>query len=120
MERLSALKNQVAAPVLSSYDYLDFDSLLSPEEAALRKEVRAFMETEIAPKMAPYVETATFPEFCLELFKQKGWMKHFANAPFGTGARMMMQGLMVMEMGRIDASLGTFFTVQACLAIYTV
>lgn len=66
------------------------------------------------------METATFPEFTLELFKQKGWMKHFADAPYGTGSRMMMQGLMVMEMGRIDASIGTFFTVQACLAIYTV
>lgn len=37
--------------MLSSYDYLDYDSLLSKEEAALRKEVRSFMENEVGPKM---------------------------------------------------------------------
>lgn len=69
------------------------------------------MEKEVAPHMSKYIETATFPEFTLELFKKADWMKHFVNAPYGTGSRMMLQGLMVMEMGRIDASIGTFFTV---------
>jgi len=35
--------------------------LLTPDEAAFRREVRAFLEKEVAPHMPKYVENAQVP-----------------------------------------------------------
>ncbi|KAF2576531.1 hypothetical protein F2Q70_00004979 [Brassica cretica] len=42
-------------------DYYHFIELLTPEEQAVRKRVREFMEKEVAPIMTEYWEKAEFP-----------------------------------------------------------
>lgn len=46
-------------------------------------------------------------------------MEHFVDKPYGLGSRMMMQGVLFAELARIDGGISTFFTVQGCLAIFT-
>ncbi|CAF1759889.1 unnamed protein product [Brassica napus] len=47
--------------LITASDYYHFIELLTPEEQAVRKRVREFMEKEVAPIMTEYWEKAEFP-----------------------------------------------------------
>eukprot|EP00178_Gracilaria_changii_P008834 TRINITY_DN26412_c0_g1_i1.p1 TRINITY_DN26412_c0_g1~~TRINITY_DN26412_c0_g1_i1.p1 ORF type:complete len:146 (-),score=7.50 TRINITY_DN26412_c0_g1_i1:578-1015(-) len=70
--------------------------------------------------MIPHVENATFAHDVVNKLKPLGLLKHFFKEPYGVGTSCVKQGALVLELARIDASLATFFIVQAGLLGYTV
>ena len=70
--------------------------------------------------MIPHVEKATFPYDVVEKLKPLVLLKHFFKKPYGVGTSCIKQGALVLELARVDASLATFFIVQAGLLGFTV
>ena len=62
----------------SAHDYLDLDSLFTPEELALRDRVRAFVDERIRPNIAGWYEAAHFPR---ELVNGAGRARPARHAP---------------------------------------
>jgi glutaryl-CoA dehydrogenase len=52
-----------------THDYLDLDSLFTPEELGLGNRVRGFVDERIRPNIADWYESARFPR---ELVKEMG------------------------------------------------
>ncbi len=98
-------------------DLIDFDSLLSTDERALRDSVRAFVDTEIKPHIAGWFEKAAFP---LELVPELGKMgllgMHLKG--FGCAGRSAVEyGLAGAELEAGDSGLRTFVSVQGSLVM---
>ncbi|KAI3409058.1 uncharacterized protein J3R85_019809 [Psidium guajava] len=101
-------------------DYYHFDDLLTPEEQAIRKKVREYMEKEVAPIMAKYWEKAEFPfhivpklgALCIAGGTIKGY-----GCP---GLSMTGSAISMAEVARVDASCSTFILVHSSLAMLTI
>lgn len=124
MDRLSSVKSGLSAPkthfVDSAVDYLRFADLLTPEEEAFRLQVRQLAEKEIAPYINDSIETASFPEHLLPVFRKSEYLFNFLKKPFGKDTSLMAQGVATAELARVDGSICTFSLVQAVLAMYTI
>ena len=98
-------------------DFYDVFHTLSPEHRALQLKVREFMESEIKPIVNDYWLRDEFPfeiipkvrelNICGVTYDGYGC----PNLPF------LMEGVLAMEMARIDASIATFFGVQSGLSM---
>jgi glutaryl-CoA dehydrogenase len=100
-----------------AHDYLDLDSLLSPQERALRDRVRAFTDERVRPNIAGWYEAAHFPR---ELAKELGALgllgMHLDG--YGCAGRSAVEyGLAAMELEAGDSGLRTFFSVQGSLVM---
>jgi glutaryl-CoA dehydrogenase len=100
-----------------AHDYLDLDSLLTPEERALRDRVRAFTDERVRPDIAAWYEAAHFPR---ELAKELGSLgllgMHLTG--YGCAGRSAVEyGLAAMELEAGDSGLRTFFSVQGSLVM---
>ncbi len=100
-----------------AHDYLDLDSLFTPDELALRDRVRAFVRERIAPNIAGWYEAGHFPR---ELVKELGALgvlgMHLTG--YGCAGRSAVEyGLMAMELEAGDSGLRTFVSVQGSLAM---
>jgi glutaryl-CoA dehydrogenase len=98
-------------------DYLDLDSLLSPEELATRDRVREFVTERIKPHIADWYDAAYFP---VELVKELGELgvlgMHLDG--YGCPGRSAVEyGLAAMELEAGDSGLRTFVSVQGSLAM---
>ncbi len=98
-------------------DYLDLDSLFTPEELALRDRVRAFVNERIRPNIGEWYESAHFPR---ELVKEMGMLgllgMHLKG--YGCAARSAVEyGLAAMELEAGDSGIRTFVSVQGSLAM---
>ncbi|WP_421942791.1 acyl-CoA dehydrogenase family protein [Pedobacter sp.] len=93
------------------------DEALKDEDRALQLKVRAFLEKEVKPIVNHYWNKAEFPfeiipklaelDICGLTYKGYGC----------PGKSNLMEGILAMEMARIDTSLSTFFGVQSGLAM---
>ncbi len=98
-------------------DFYAFAETLNTEERALVKQVRAFMETKVAPIINKYWINDAFPFELLPAFKE---LKIGGLGLEGYGCRggsTTLLGLISMELARVDASFGTFFGVHDGLAM---
>jgi len=124
MDRLSSVKSSLSTSkthfVDSSIDYLRFADLLTPEEEAFRQQVRQLAEKEIAPYINDSIETASFPEHLLPVFKKSEYLLNFIPKPFGKDTSLMAQCVATAELARVDGSVCTFTLVQAVLSMYTI
>lgn len=125
MQRLTLQKNLVSKSnsipyVDSSVNYFRFSELLTPEEEALRKEVRAFAETSIAPYINDSIEAAKFPDHLIPAIRKFDLFSHFISKPIGKGTSLIGIGLILSELARVDGSISTFAIVQGGLAIHTI
>jgi glutaryl-CoA dehydrogenase len=98
-------------------DYLDLDSLFSPEELALRDRVRAFVKARIKPHINEWYEAAHFP---LEIVRELGDLgvlgMHLEG--YGCPGRSAVEyGLAALELEAGDSGLRTFVSVQGSLAM---
>ncbi len=101
----------------SAEDYLDLDSLLSPDELATRDRVREFVTERIRPHIADWYDAAYFP---VELVKEMGELgvlgMHLDG--YGCPGRSAVEyGLAAMELEAGDSGLRTFVSVQGSLAM---
>ena len=98
-------------------DLIDFDSLLTADELALRDSVRAFVDSEIKPNIADWYEKAVFPlEIVPELAKLGVLGMHLKG--YGCAGRSAVDyGLAGAELEAGDSGLRTFVSVQGSLAM---
>ncbi len=103
------------APV--AVDYLNLDSLFTPEELALRDRVREFVDTRIRPNINGWYEAAHFPrELALELGELEVLGMHLDG--YGCPGRSAVEyGLAMLELEAGDSGVRTFASVQGSLTM---
>lgn len=100
-----------------AYDYLDLDSLLTPDEIALRERVRGFVDERIRPNIARWYEAAHFPS---EIAREMGTLGLLGMHLHGYGCpgrSAVEYGVAAMEIEAGDSGLRTFVSVQGSLAM---
>lgn len=96
-------------------DFLDLFDELPGDLQTLRRRVRDFMEREVAPNADAYWEQAEFPHEIIPKLADLELMKGlYENEQTG---QSMIDGLISMEMARVDPSVATFYGVQGGLAM---
>jgi len=98
-------------------DFYGIASLLSKADQAIVRRVRAFMEAEVAPIINRYWIRAEFP---YELIPKMAALDiaGVSYKGFGCpGKSTVLDGILALEMARIDASMATFFGVHSGLAM---
>ncbi|MDQ0826053.1 glutaryl-CoA dehydrogenase [Arthrobacter sp. B2I5] len=98
-------------------DLLKFDTLLTPDEIALRDTVRSFVDSTIKPNIANWYESAVFPlEIVPEMAKLGLLGMHLKG--YGCAGRTAVEyGLAGAELEAGDSGLRTFVSVQGSLAM---
>src|SRR5438309_2784642 len=98
-------------------DFYQLAETLPPAELALVKQVRAFMESKVAPIATKYWADDAFPFELLPAFKELN-LGGVGMQGYGCrGGSALLFGLVAMEMARVDASIATFFGVHNGLAM---
>jgi glutaryl-CoA dehydrogenase len=98
-------------------DFYQLVELLSPEELAAVKKVRAYMETKVKPVIAKYWSDDAFPFELLPSLKELG-IGGLGYEGYGcAGGSQKLFGFVAMELARVDPSICTFFGVHSGLAM---
>src|SRR6202790_840134 len=106
----------VSLPAPNS-DFYQLVETLPAEELAVLKQVRAFMETKVAPIITKYWVEDSFPFELLPALKEIN-IGGVAMKGYGCrGGSALLFGLIAMEMSRVDSSIATFFGVHNGLAM---
>src|SRR5258705_1908331 len=109
-------RKPVSLPAPNS-DFYELIETLPAEELAIVKQVRAFMETKVAPIINKYWIEDAFPFEVLPALKELN-IGGIAMQDYGCrGGSGQLFGLLAMEMGRVDSSFATFFGVHNGLAM---
>jgi glutaryl-CoA dehydrogenase len=98
-------------------DFYDIGHTLTPDERALQLSIRAFMEKEIKPIANDYWRRAEFPYHIipkLAALNICGITYEGYSSPLRS---YLMEGILAMEMARVDVSFATFFGVQSGLVM---
>ena len=98
-------------------DFYEFASKLEPNDLALLKQVRTFMEENVAPVIDRYWAEDAFPFELLTAFKELKIGGLGLNGYGCRGGSQALFGMVAMEMSRTDASFCTFFGVHDGLAM---
>ena len=98
-------------------DFYGLEQLLDDSERAVLHQVRAFMEKEVAPVINRYWVTAQFPHELIPGLRALG----IAGLPYHgygcPGGRLLLDGLVALELARTDPSIATFCGVHGGLAM---
>ena len=98
-------------------DFYQLAETLNAEELALVKQVRAFMESKVAPIINKYWADDAFPFELLPAFKELN-IGGLGYEGYGCrGGSQKLFGFITMEMARIDPSFTTFWGVHTGLAM---
>src|SRR5438094_4304796 len=101
-------------------DFYELAETLPAEELAVVKQVRAFMETKVAPIITKYWVEDSFPFELLPAIKELGIGGVGLKGYGCRGGSSLLAGLVAMEMARVDASIATFFGVHSGLAMSSI
>jgi alkylation response protein AidB-like acyl-CoA dehydrogenase len=93
-------------------DFYQLAETLKPDELALVKQVRAFMETKVALIITKYWAEDAFPFELLPVFKELNICGLGMQGYGRRGGSALLFGLAAMEMSRVDSSIATFFGVH--------
>jgi glutaryl-CoA dehydrogenase len=118
MKMLKSLskKGQHKLPPIDG-DFYDLSLKLTDPQRELQLEVRQFMEKEVKPIANKYWNKAEFP---FEIIPKMAELNICGMAYKDIGARdesFLMEGIVAMELARIDVSVSTFFGVHSGLAM---
>ena len=98
-------------------DFYQLAETLNAEELALVKQVRAFMESRVAPIINKYWADDAFPFELIPAFKELN-IGGLGYEGYGCrGGSPKLFGFVAMEMARIDPSFTTFWGVHTGLAM---
>jgi glutaryl-CoA dehydrogenase len=98
-------------------DFYNISHTLNPEERALQLKVRAFMEQEIKPIVNECWIKGEFPHHLIPKVAELD-ICGIAYEGFSNPLRScLLEGVLAMEMARVDASFATFFGVQSGLVM---
>jgi len=123
----SSVANAAAKPAKSrkplpapNADFYQLVDILPPDEIAVVRQVREFMEANVAPIITKYWVEDSFPFELLPAFKQLGLGGVGLQGYGCKGGSQLLAGLVAMEMARFDASIATFFGVHSGLAMTSI
>lgn len=86
---------------------------LTPEQRALRAEVRAFVESEIAPHAGQWDREESTPRALINQLAERGWLGSMVPAEHGgKGLDMISYGVLTEEIGRGCSSIRSLLTVH--------
>ncbi len=98
-------------------DFYQISGVVSEEDSAILQRVRAFMEAEVAPIINQYWIREEFPHQLIPGLAALG-IAGTAYKGYGChGKSTLLDGLIAMEMARVDSSIATFFGVHSGLAM---
>lgn len=101
-------------------DFLGFELLLEEQDRELLSRVRAFMTREVEPVINDHWTRASFPHEVLPGMAELGIAGLTYDGPGCPGRGALVNGLVAMEMSRVDSSIGTFMGVHGGLAMGSV
>ena len=107
--------------MFNELDYLDFNSVLSEDEAMIRDSVREYVDEELMPHIAEHWENGTFPKEQITKMGELGFLG--ANLPeeYGcSGLNNVAYGLINQELERCDSGIRSFASVQSSLVMYPI
>src|SRR5690554_2097829 len=116
LKHKSGKKAQSKLPPIDG-DFYDISLKLTPQQRELQIKVRNFMEDEIRPIANEYWNRAEFP---FEIIPKMAELNICGLTIDGYGASnesFVMEGIIAMEMARVDVSISTFFKVHSGLAM---
>jgi len=98
-------------------DFYQLVDVLLPDELAMVKKVRTYMETRVQPIINKYWSDDAFPFELLPSFSELG-IGGLGYDGYGcAGGSQKLFGFVAMELARVDASFCTFFGVHSGLAM---
>src|SRR5208282_5516496 len=98
-------------------DFYSLELLLDPAGRQLLQRVREFMEKEIEPVINRYWTREEFPHELIPAIGQLG-IVGLAYQGYGcAGGGNLLDGMVAMELARVDSSMATFFGVHSGLAM---
>ena len=98
-------------------DFYEFAETLPGEELAVLKQVRAFMEKNVAPIITKYWVEDAFPFEIIPAIKELNIGGVGIKGYGCRGGSPLLVGLLAMELARFDASIATFIGVHTGLAM---
>ena len=98
-------------------DFYHLGHSLTPDERALQLRVREVMETEIKPLINEYWLKAEFPFEIIPILAKLNICGGTYQGYGCPGLSHTLEGMIAMEMARVDTSVCTFFGVQSGLAM---
>ncbi|WP_333661052.1 acyl-CoA dehydrogenase family protein [Chishuiella changwenlii] len=98
-------------------DFYDVFHTLTPDQRALQLKVRAFMEKEVRPIVNDYWLRDQFPFELIDKFRELNICGVTYDGYGCPNLPFIMEGVLAMEMARVDASIATFFGVQSGLSM---
>lgn len=98
-------------------DFYDIGHTLTSEERALQLKVRAFMDKEIRPIANDYWRRAEFPMHLLPKLAELDICGITYRGYYTPLRSCLAEGVLAMEMARVDVSFATFFGVQSGLVM---
>lgn len=116
MKMMSGAGKKKVLPEING-DFYELRDKLSDEDRELQLKIREFMEKEVKPLVNHYWLRDEFPH---ELIPKFGELRLAGITYEGYGCpnrSFLMEGVLAMEMARVDASIATFFGVQSGLAM---
>lgn len=116
MRMLDGPRKEKVLPEINP-DFYELSDKLTPEQRALQLKVRNFMELEVAPIVNDYWLRDEFPHELIPKFGELGLAGVTYEGYGCPGLPFLMEGVLAMEMARIDSSIATFFGVQSGLTM---
>lgn len=98
-------------------DFLGFELLLEDQDRELLSRVRAFMTREVEPVINDYWTRAAFPHDLVPGIAGLGIAGVAYDGPGCPNRGALVDGMVAMELSRVDASMGTFMGVHGGLAM---
>ncbi len=101
-------------------DFLGFELLLAEEDRELLSSVRAFMTREVEPVINEHWTRASFPHELVPGLAALGIAGLAYDGPGCPARGALVDGMVAMELARVDPSIGTFMGVHGGLAMGSV
>ena len=98
-------------------DFLGFELVLPDQDRELLSGVRSFMTRQVEPIINDYWTRAEFPHEIVKPMSELGIAGLSYDGPGCPNRGGLVNGMVAMEMGRIDPSIGTFMGVHGGLAM---
>src|SRR5258706_1821409 len=98
-------------------DFYSIRQILSAPEQELLSKVRSFMETKVAPIVTKYWAEDAFPFEIIPAIRELNIVGLGFTGYGCPGGRRLLDGLVAMEIARVDASIATFYGVHSGLAM---
>jgi len=101
-------------------DFLDFEQLLDDADREVLHRVRSFMLEQVEPVINDHWTRATFPHDLVPGLAELGIAGLQYDGPGCPARSSLLDGMVAMEMARVDASMQTFMGVHGGLAMGSV